>query len=81
MAGDLAGLKAIFAEAVHPSLAVISAGFENSYGHPHPTVVERLEEHHAGILRTDRDGLITIRTDGRRLTVDTFAWTHPETRP
>jgi competence protein ComEC len=52
--------------------AVISAGFENSYGHPHPAVVERLGEHHAPILRTDRDGLITIRTDGRRLWVETY---------
>ena len=36
-------------------------------------VVDRLAEHHATILRTDRDGLISIRTDGRRLYVETFA--------
>ena len=53
-----------FLSAVNPGFAVISAGFENSYGHPHPTVVERLREHHAEILRTDLDGMITIRTDG-----------------
>ena len=57
-----------FLSAVQPAFAVISAGFENSYGHPHPTVVERLREHHAAILRTDLDGMITIRTDGRRIT-------------
>ena len=61
-----------FLMAVQPVFAVISAGFENSYGHPHPTVVERLREHHAEVLRTDLDGLITIRTDGRRLSVDSF---------
>jgi competence protein ComEC len=61
-----------FLGAVQPAFAVISAGFENSYGHPHPTVVERLGQHHATVLRTDRDGLITIRTDGRRMTVETF---------
>jgi len=55
-----------FLNAVQPAFAVISAGFENSYGHPHPTVVQRLREHHAVILRTDLDGLITIRPDGRR---------------
>jgi competence protein ComEC len=60
-----------FLSAVRPAFAVISAGFENSYGHPHPTVVQRLEEHHATVLRTDLDGLITIRTDGHRLTVET----------
>ena len=31
-----------------------------------------LAEHHAGVLRTDHDGLITIRTDGRRLRVETY---------
>jgi competence protein ComEC len=62
-----------FLSAVQPAFAVISAGFENSYGHPHPTVVERLREHHAAILRTDVDGMITIRTDGRRISVETFS--------
>jgi competence protein ComEC len=62
-----------FLSAVQPLFAVISAGFENSYGHPHPSVVERLHEHHAAILRTDLDGAITIRTDGRRLNVSTYS--------
>ena len=62
-----------FLSAVQPAFALISAGFENSYGHPHPTVVERLREHHAAILRTDRDGMITIRTDGRKINVETFS--------
>ena len=62
-----------FVSAVQPAFAVISAGYENSYGHPHPTVVQRLADHHAEILRTDRDGLITIRTDGRRITVESYA--------
>ena len=62
-----------FLSAVQPAFAVISAGFENSYGHPHPTVVERLREHHAATLRTDLDGMITIRTDGRRIHVETFS--------
>jgi competence protein ComEC len=61
-----------FVEMAHPAFALISAGFENSYGHPHPTVVERLREHHAEVIRTDRAGLITVRTDGRHLTVETF---------
>ncbi len=62
-----------FLSAVQPAFAIISAGFENSYGHPHPAIVQRLTEHHATILRTDRDGLITIRTDGQRLTVETYS--------
>jgi competence protein ComEC len=61
-----------FLSAVTPAFAVISDGFENSYGHPHPAVIERLQQHHADILRTDQQGLITIRTDGRRLSVETY---------
>jgi competence protein ComEC len=61
-----------FLDAVSPIFAVISDGFENSFRHPHPKVLERLSAHRAGILRTDRDGLVTIRTDGRRISIETF---------
>jgi competence protein ComEC len=61
-----------FLDAVSPEFAVISDGFENTFRHPHPLVLQRLAAHHAGVLRTDRDGLITLRTDGRRISVETF---------
>jgi competence protein ComEC len=54
-----------FLDAVRPSIAVISAGFENSFNHPHPDVLQRLEG--AIVLRTDLGGLATIRTDGSGL--------------
>ena len=61
-----------FLDAVSPAFAVISDGFENSFGHPHPRVIERLQAHHAAILRTDLQGLITIRTDGSSISVETY---------
>jgi len=60
-----------FLSAANPSFALISVGVDNSYGHPNRDVLERLEERHSEILRTDSSGLITIRTDGDHLTVDT----------
>jgi competence protein ComEC len=63
-----------FLEAVSPSVAVISAGYENSFGHPHPDVLGRLGERHSAILRTDLDGLVTVRTDGEHLWFDQMAW-------
>ena len=66
-----------FIQAVAPEYAVISAGYANSYGHPNRDVIERLEQHHAAIYRTDEDGLITVHTDGKRLRADTgggVAW-------
>lgn len=63
-----------FLDAVSPSVAIISDGFENSFGHPNRDVLNRLAEHHAEILRTDLDGLITVRTDGERIWADTMLW-------
>lgn len=68
-----------FLSAVNPAFAIISAGVDNSYGHPHRDVIERLEDHHATVYRTDQDGLITIRTDGRRIYTDT--WRQMNARP
>lgn len=61
-----------FLNAVSPVFAIISDGFENTFRHPSPKVLERLSTHRAEVFRTDRDGLITVRTDGQRLSVETF---------
>jgi len=61
-----------FLAAVHPAFAVISVGLDNSYGHPNRDVLERLAQHGVAVLRTDEDGLITIRTDGQRLYVERY---------
>jgi competence protein ComEC len=66
-----------FLTAAQPLFAVISAGFENSYGHPNRDVIERLSAHQAVVYRTDRNGLVSIRTDGRRFYVDAAGPTSP----
>jgi competence protein ComEC len=63
-----------FLDAVSPEVAIVSAGYENSFGHPHPDVIKRLVERHATVLRTDLDGLVTVSTDGKRLWLDQMAW-------
>lgn len=57
-------------EKAQPAFALISAGFENQFHHPHPDVLARLASHHAAVYRTDRNGLVTIRTDGKHLEVE-----------
>ena len=52
--------------AAAPEIALISAGANNSYGHPAQETLERLEELGAEIHRTDREGTVTVRVkDGR----------------
>jgi len=63
-----------FLDAVSPMIGIVSAGYENSFGHPGREVLDRLARHHVEVLRTDEDGLITIRTDGRRIWTDTMRW-------
>lgn len=52
-------------DALRPELAVISVGY-NTYGHPAPQTLERLEARGVTIYRTDTMGSVTIeaRSDG-----------------
>jgi competence protein ComEC len=43
-----------------PKLAVISVGEKNTYGHPSPEVIQRLEQNDAGIFRTDQMGEVQM---------------------
>jgi competence protein ComEC len=57
-------------ELVRPTVAVVSAGEGNHYGHPAPETMSALDDF-AGlaVYRTDEDGAVTIETEGRRLSV------------
>jgi competence protein ComEC len=57
-------------DAVHPAFGLISDGFENTYGHPHPLTLKALEERHIGVYRTDQLGLIRVVSDGRRIRIE-----------
>ena len=52
-----------------PTVAVISVGAQNTYGHPAPGTISALTELGAKVLRTDIDGAVAIRAKGHRLSV------------
>lgn len=54
------GLGAVLAR-VRPRIALIGVGADNRYGHPAPTTLAQLAAVGARVLRTDRDGAITLR--------------------
>lgn len=56
-----------FLEKTLPTVAVISAGKNNQFGHPHSEVLEKIKKYGAQILRTDLQGDITIITNGKNL--------------
>jgi competence protein ComEC len=60
-----------FYRAARPEVAVISAGYNNRFGHPHPDTLEVLEELGVEVYRTDLDGAVIIRTDGCTLEIET----------
>jgi competence protein ComEC len=56
---------------VRPQIAVISAGPANPYGHPADETLEAYRLLESRLLRTDRDGAVLLRTDGRRVELET----------
>ena len=57
-----------FLERVNPKVALISAGENNMYGHPHEEVLDRLKAQGCRILCTFEQGAITLKTRGNSLT-------------
>jgi competence protein ComEC len=55
-----------------PAVALISCGRGNRFGHPATEVLERLNAIGAAVWRTDREGAITVETDGRNVRVQTY---------
>ena len=58
-----------FLKKVNPSIAVISVGLNNDYGHPKEKILEKLKNNNIKIYRTDINGNIIITTDGDKLKV------------
>jgi competence protein ComEC len=64
-----------FLAAVRPRVAIISCGRHNVFGHPSPQTLDALRTAGATIYRTDRDGGISIDTDGAIIQASTSALT------
>jgi competence protein ComEC len=65
--GSRTSTSSAFLSAVDPSIAVISCGIRNRFGHPAPVTMATLARAPLRVLRTDRDGSVTIVTDGTSL--------------
>lgn len=61
-----------FIASVKPAIAVISAGYQNSYAHPSPETIFAYERNGAALYRTDLDGAIIIEAGDDRLKIKTY---------
>ena len=60
-----------YLEATSPDIAIISSGYDNNYGHPNGTVLNRLENDNIKAFSTFLDGDIAVKSDGETITVYT----------
>lgn len=60
-----------FLKQVAPEIAIISAGKNNSYGHPSKEYLDILRNQNIDIYRTDLKGTIKVISDGRTVSVTT----------
>lgn len=61
-----------FLQELNPRIALISAGRDNRYGHPHKKLLERLGKQGCMIYSTRENGAVTVRVYGGKVTVETF---------
>ena len=59
-----------FLRALEPRVALISSAPGNVYGHPHASVLKRLEAAGTRTLRTDRTGMIRLRLHREGLSIE-----------
>ena len=58
--GSKSATSSEFLKVVTPRIALISAGDDNSYGHPHSKTLARLYEYCEKLFRTDKNGTVAI---------------------
>ena len=67
--GSSSSTTSEFLDKVDPSIAIISCGKDNKFGHPHAEVVERINAKGITTYRTDEVGSIIYKTDGKTFTL------------
>jgi competence protein ComEC len=63
--GSRTSSTAVFLDAVAPQIAVASLGNHNHFKFPAEEIVQRYEQRHCRFFRTDLDGAVSVRSDGK----------------
>lgn len=68
--GSRTSSSRVFLSAVDPDYAIISAGSDNKYGHPHKEVIDLLAEFKVPSVSTIDHGTVIFKTDGEHVRVN-----------
>lgn len=68
--GSNSSTSELFLKKIDPKVAIYSAAQDNSYGHPHPNVIDRLQRAGVDIYGTDVNGTIVLTTDGNAYEIE-----------
>ncbi len=67
--GSRTSSSVLWLEAVNPELAIISAGLNNRYNHPHQDILDRLNSFNIPYFGTYQKGTIIFKTDGVTMSI------------
>lgn len=70
-----------FIRKVSSRFAIISSGRNNIFRHPHPAVIDRYTSAGTQVFRTDQDGAILIRSDGKTIHITPWRQRFPDKGP
>lgn len=62
----------LFLRKIKPEVVIVSAGWQNRFGFPHPSVLTKFHKLGCRIFRTDINGAVAISTDGQSLKIKPF---------
>lgn len=74
--GSMSSSSQAFVNAVHPRYAIFTAGYLNRFGHPKEEVEERYRAAGSELLRSDKDGAVTIAMDAQAFQLERYRTTH-----
>ncbi|MEW6622625.1 MAG: DNA internalization-related competence protein ComEC/Rec2 [Bacillota bacterium] len=70
--GSAGSFNISFLEQIKPEVVIIQVGANNTFGHPGPEVIDYFAKQGIPVYRNDLHGAITIKSDGRKINIDTI---------
>lgn len=74
--GSMSSSSVAFVNAIHPRYAMFTSGYLNRFGHPKDEIMERYRNAGSELLRSDKDGAVSIAMDGRTFRLERYRVTH-----